>query len=114
MRKITKRLKPHIIFHTSGLIEILSEASRFLGLTKESSLSFIVDDDRNLFIKKDPEGFLPSSIKGAYYRYHSAEVSKSVFNLPDIKNSPTKISFRFGEEENGLIPIITRREIRKD
>lgn len=117
MRKITRKLKPHIRFHVSGLIEILSEASEHLGLRENPSISFVIDNDGNLFLKKDPEGVRPSAIKGRHYRYCAISVTKEVFNLPDVdKNDSKTLSFRLGssKEEGGLIPVITRRSLGKD
>lgn len=118
MRKITRKLKPHIRFHTSGLIEILSEASKALDLPENSAISFTIDDDGNLFIKKDPAGLRPVARKGKHYRYCSVSVTKAVFNLPDVdrKTRVKSLSFRIGlsGEENGLFPVITRRSLGKD
>lgn len=120
MRKITRKLKPHIRFHTSGLIEILSEASKALDLPENSAISFTIDDDGNLFIKKDPAGLRPAARKGKHYRYCSVSVTKAVFNLPDVdrmnRTHIKSLSFRIGlsGEEDGLIPVITRRSLGKD
>lgn len=117
MRKITRKLKHHIRFHTSGLIEILSEATISIGLVQAPGISFLIDDDGGLFLKKDPRGFRPSAIKGKYYRYSAISVTKEVFQLLNVKKASTKtLSFRIGldGEENGLIPIITRRPIGED
>lgn len=117
MRKITRKLKPHIRFHTSGLIEILSEATISIGLAQAPGISFLIDDDGSLFLKKDPRGFHPSAMKGKYYRYSAVSVTKEVFKLVDVKKPYTKtLSFRIGldGEENGLIPIITRRPLGED
>ena len=109
MQTISKR-KPDIRFHRSGLIEILSKASKRLGLSGDQpQIALLIDKDNNLYIHQDlEEGLTPSSIKGSYFRYHSVCSVNQVFSLPDIQGSPERLSFRFGETENGLIPIITR------
>lgn len=109
MQTISKR-KPDIRFHRSGLIEILSKASKMLGLSANNAqIALLLDKDKNLYIHHNTEeGLTPSSIKGSYFRYHSVCSVNRVFSLPDIKGEPKRLSFRFGEAENGLIPIITR------
>lgn len=102
--------RPDIRFHQDGLIELLSSASRKLSLEKEVSISFVIDSENNLYIKKDPkEGLLPSSAKGRFIRYKSVKVTQKVFSLPDVPTGLTKAAFRIGEIENNLYPIITRK-----
>lgn len=117
MRIITRLVKPHIRFHKSGLIEILSPAAKIIGLRNNDFISFVIDDNENLYIQKDPEGIRPFSVKGNHYRFHCSNVTNNVYKLPDIKGKEifkSSLSFRLGVTENGMTPIITRRIIERD
>ena len=64
MRIITRLVKPHIRFHKSGLIEILSPAAKIIGLRNYDSISFVIDDNGNLYIKKILMVYVHSLSKG--------------------------------------------------
>lgn len=117
MRIITRLVKPHIRFHKSGLIEVLSPAAKIIGLCNYDSISFVIDDNGNLYIQKDPDGIRPFSVKGNHYRFHCSNVTNNVYRLPDIKGKDLfkpSLSFRLGATENERTPIITRRIIGPD
>lgn len=102
--------RPDIRFHRDGLIELFSSASQKLSLEKEFAISFVIDNENNLYIKKDPqEGLSPSSVTGRFIRYKSAKVAQKVLSLPDVPTGLSKAAFRIGEIENNLYPIITRK-----
>lgn len=106
------RPHPDIRFHQDGLIELFSSASQKLSLEKELTISFVVDNENNLYIKKDQEeGLSPSSVSGRFIRYKSAKVTQKVLSLPDIPIGLSKAAFRIGEKEGDLYPIITRKII---
>jgi hypothetical protein len=104
--------KPEIRFHASGLIDVSSVISRKLKLTGDKKISFSFDKENNLYISKDPNGISPSSTRGNFIRYHSVEVTRSVLTHPDVPAGTTRVAFRAGEVENGLLPVITRRIIK--
>jgi len=105
--------KPEITFHKSGLIEVTSRVSRKLNLTEDSSkIAFVIDDEKDVYILKSDDGIAPSSSKGNFHRYNSIEVTHAIFSHPDIPPDYIKVSFRTGDIENGLLPIITRRIVK--
>ena len=84
MRIITRLVKPHIRFHKSGLIEILSPAAKIIGLRNYDSISNVTNNVYRLPDIKGKDLFKPS------------------------------LSFRLGATENERTPIITRRIIEPD
>lgn len=103
------RPRPDIKFQLCGMIEIRTHAAKKMKLEKDSALSFFIDNENNVYIKKDEEGIKPSSSNGYFMRYRSSEVCKKILSLPDVPVGTKEASFRLGEEENNLFPIITRR-----
>lgn len=108
MQQINKP-RPDIRFHRGGLIELFSSTSQRLDLGDTPFISFIIDSENNLYLKKDMEGVSPSSIQGNFIRYKSAEVTKKVLSLPDLPEGLPSAAFRIAEKEGNLFPIITRK-----
>lgn len=105
--------RPDICFYKDGLIELFASGYIKLRLLEATPLSFFIDNENNLYIYKDNEdGIVPSSFVGRFTRYKSATVTRQVFTLPDIPSGFIKVSFRIGEEENGMFPVITRKIIK--
>ena len=106
------RPKPDIRVWRSGRIDILTKAARRMGLSKESYLSFLLDEEGNLYLRRDPaEGLRPTSVHGnSYLRFWSAATTRRILLLPDVPQDAQSAAFRIGEPEDGqTFPVITRR-----
>lgn len=104
--------KPDIKIYRSGQIDIYTKASRRMHLDRDSTISFFIDKENNLYIKRVQEdGLHPTSVHGAnYLRFYSADTVKRILSLPDIPEGIVHAGFRIGEPEDGdSFPIITRR-----
>lgn len=107
------RPRPDIRIHSSGQIDIFTSASRRMGIDRNSRISFLIDKEGNLYIRKNKEGegIFPSSCHGkGYFRYHSAKVCRKILSLPDIPKGSITAAFRIGYADDGdNWPIITRK-----
>lgn len=106
--------KPDIRIFMSGLIDISSRLYKVLGMDQHSGITFHVDDENNLYIRKaesEEEGLKPTSIHGKHHlRFHSSSTTRRILSLPDIPKGITTARFRVGISDDGIhFPIITRR-----
>lgn len=103
-------IKADIRFSYNGRIDIRARAVRRMQLDAGSRISFYLDDEQNLFVKKEKNGLAPSSPRGGKaLRFYSADAARQVLRLPDVPRGTERVGFRIGEpEEEGLFPIITR------
>lgn len=107
-------IDPDISFSIrKGTIDIRHRAATRMGLTRETRISFFLDDEGNLYLKKDATGLHPSAPVGRrHLRFYSRETVRRVFALPDIDGGLPTARFRIGTEEgDGLFPVITRRPL---
>lgn len=105
------RPKPDIKVYRSGQIDVRSAATRRMRLDKCRNISFYVDEESNLYIRRDETGLRPTSIHGKHlYRYFSASTARGILSLPDIPKGLEVAGFRLGEPDDGVtFPVITRR-----
>lgn len=103
-------IKADIKFSYNGQIDICPNASRRMQLDANSRISFYLDDDSNLYVKKDENGLSPTSQRcKKSFRFYSAETARQILRLPDVPEGAERVGFRIGEPETGgLFPIITR------
>jgi len=109
MHRLNKQ-KPDIKVYRSGTINLLTSAVKKMNLDKETHLSFFVDEENNLYIRKEDVGLRLSSVKGKILRFNSIETTNHILALPDIPEGIEKAGFRIGESDDGInFPVITRR-----
>lgn len=109
MYRLNKQ-KPDIKVYRSGSINLLTSAVKKMGLNKDTCLSFFVDEDNNLYIRKEDAGLHLSCVKGRILRFNSVDTTNHILSLPDIPEGTEKAGFRIGESEDGInFPVITRR-----
>lgn len=103
-------IKADIKFFYNGRIDIRAHASRRMQLDANSRISFFLDNENNLYVKKDENGLNPASPHGRNTRrFYSADTARQVLRLPDVPQGTDSVGFRIGEPEaDGLFPIITR------
>lgn len=104
--------KPDLKVYRSGQIDIYTKSARKMHLDKNSQISFFIDQDNNLYIKRvHSEGLRPTSVHGSnYLRFYSAGTVKKILSLPDIPGGIVHAGFRIGEPDDGeSFPVITRR-----
>ena len=106
--------RPDIRFHRSGQIDISTKASRRMGLSPDSRVSFYLDREANLYVRPDADGLRPAVMKGktgkTSLRFHCKQVTDAVFRLPDLPGGLSLAAFRIGQPEDGTnYPVITRR-----
>ena len=103
-------IKVDIKFFYNGRIDIRANASRRMQLDANSRISFYLDNDNNLYVKKEKNGLKPASPHGRNtFRFYSADTTRQVLRLPDVPKGIDRVGFRIGEPEaEGLFPIITR------
>lgn len=106
-------VKPDIKISSKGIIELYSGAVKRLGLEEERNISFFIDDDKNMYIRKDSDGLSPSAIIGKnHLRFYSIAVVRTIRNLPDVNSKSKTLLFRIGETEDNIhYPIITRKPL---
>lgn len=107
------RPRPDIRIHSSGQIDIFTSASRRMGIDRSSRISFLLDSEGNLYIRKSrrEEGIPSSSCHGkAFFRYHSVEICRRILSMPDIPKGSSTAAFRIGYADDGENwPVITRK-----
>lgn len=109
MHRLNKQ-KADIKVYSSGSINLHSNAVKKMGLDKSTRLSFFIDDEGDLYIRKEEHGLPLSQVKGNLLRVNSVETVRHILQLPDVPQGTEKAGFRIGESDDGInYPVITRR-----
>lgn len=105
------RPRPDIVFRRSGQIDIRLEASRRMCLTPGSRVSFFLDGEGDLYVRRDADGLRPVEMGGKHsFRFHCKQVTDAVLCLPDVPSGLDRAAFRIGQPDDGAnFPVITRR-----
>ncbi len=106
------RIKPDIKIQYSGQIDISTKTARRMKLDRHCMISFFLDKEDNLYVKRVNDGGLrPTSVHGSnHLRFHSAGTVKRILSLPDIPKGVKNAGFRIGEPDDGnSFPVITRK-----